>query len=124
MKPKPISVTTTWLKIRAPPGPPNAQVAKRLRGREVVHRPRPRRSVSQLPREYNDRILADFRAFTRETITRVERLGREEIRELRRLGDEQRESRAEIRDLREESRAQREALLRMIDRLGPGNATA
>lgn len=61
----------------------------------------------------------------------MEGLGREEIREMRRFGDEmrrvgeeQRESRAEIRDLREESRAQREALLRMIDRLGPRGSAA
>ncbi len=76
-------------------------------------------------------VLAAYREFTREAIARVQRIGREEIRELRRFGDEmqrfgeeQREARTDIRDLREESRAQRQALLRMIDRLGPGGAAA
>jgi len=43
---------------------------------------------------------------------------------MQRFGEEQRESRGEIRDLREESRALREALPRLVDRLGPGGAPA
>ncbi len=75
-------------------------------------------------REYNGRLLADFRQFTRDMIVRMERLGREEALELRRLGEEQRAFRDEQKDLRAESRAQTQALLRMIDRLGPGGAAA
>jgi len=95
-------------------------------------------TVIERTREHNDKVLAAYREFTREAIARVQRIGREEIRELRRFGDEmqrfgedqrrlgeeQREARTDIRDLREESRAQRQALLRMIDRLGPGGSTA
>ena len=55
--------------------------------------------------EENSRVIADLRTFTRDLITRQERVLDEAIRELR--------------DLRAESRAQREALLRLIDRLPP-----
>ena len=55
--------------------------------------------------EENSRVIAELRTFTRDLITRQERVLDEAIRELR--------------DLRAESRAQREALLRLIDRLAP-----
>jgi len=88
-------------------------------------------AVIATTREHNDKVLAAFRLFTREAIARVQMIGRDEIRELRRFGDEmqrfgeeQREARTESRDLREESHAHRQALLRLIDRLGPGGAAA
>ncbi len=56
---------------------------------------------------------AESREFIREIVGRIERGSREEVRVLQGLTDE-------IRDLIAESRAQREALLRMLDRLGPG----
>ncbi|MEX2194356.1 MAG: hypothetical protein WD844_03645 [Thermoleophilaceae bacterium] len=53
----------------------------------------------------HSRAVADFRVFTRDLVTRQERFMREVV--------------GEMRDLRAESRAQREALLRLIDRLPP-----
>ncbi len=58
---------------------------------------------------------AESREFMREIVARIERGSREEVRVLQGLTDE-------IRDLIAESRAQREGLLRVIDRLGPGPA--
>ncbi|MGI8660699.1 MAG: hypothetical protein ACR2LH_06645 [Thermoleophilaceae bacterium] len=89
-------------------------------------------------RAFNESILADFRQFVRDIVARMERLGRDEATEIRRLAEEQRASREEQRafreeqrafreeqqDLRAESRAQTQALLRMIERLGPGDAAA
>lgn len=53
----------------------------------------------------HSQAVADFRTFTRDLVTRQERFMSQVV--------------AELRDLRAESRAQREALLRLIDRLPP-----
>lgn len=67
---------------------------------------------------------AESREFMRQLTLRAEKANREAIAELRDLRRGSEEHRAETADLRAESRAQTQALLRMIDRLGPGPATA
>jgi hypothetical protein len=77
--------------------------------------------------------------FIREMTLRLERGGREIVRAFESFGGELREEarlhrlelaefreemREELRDLREESRAQRNALLRLIDRLDNGGPAA
>jgi hypothetical protein len=67
---------------------------------------------------------AEFRDFMREQTLRHERAMREVIRrtdEMVRRSDVQIDT---LNDLVEESRAQRAALFAMIDRLGPGPASA
>ena len=70
----------------------------------LAHNSRVIEENSRVIEEYL-RVSADVRAFTRDLVRRQERVLDEAIRELR--------------DLRAESRAQREALLRLIDRLPP-----
>ena len=67
---------------------------------------------------------SEFRDFMREQTLRHERVMREVIRrtdEMVRRSDVQIDT---LNDLVEESRAQRAALFAMIDRLGPGPASA
>ena len=52
----------------------------------------------------------DLRTFIREMVIRMERAAAQQA--------------AELEDLREDSRAQRDALLRLIDRLGPSGSSA
>jgi hypothetical protein len=52
----------------------------------------------------------DLRTFIREMVIRMERAAAKQA--------------AELQDLREDSRAQRDALLRLIDRLGPSGSSA
>jgi hypothetical protein len=77
----------------------------------------------------------DLRQFIREMVLRMERFTNAQVRALdgltagverliREMRQEFLETRAELRDLRAESRAQREALLRILDRLDGGAATA
>ena len=72
----------------------------------------------RLSREQRDRhaeMYADLRQFTRDLMLRMERV----TEDYRRVADEQIKG---MRDLREESTAQRQALLRVLDRLGPGDS--
>lgn len=88
-------------------------------------------------REYTERVDRDWREFAEQMearhakqVAESHEFMREITREVRAIGNDQtRALRAltkTVLDLRDESRAQREALLRMIDRLGPspGGATA
>ncbi len=83
----------------------------------------------------HDESAEPYKEFIREMTLRIERalqafaeqmrLNREESRRhLDRQSEECQEILKELRDLREESRAQRQALLRMIDRLDNGGAAA
>ena len=70
----------------------------------------------------------DLRVFIREERLRAERFTQNMVTATRAFMAEQsaalRDVTDELRDLRQESRAQREAVLRMLDRLGPGPASA
>ncbi len=85
----------------------------------------------RLTREFHRVEVAELRTFSREMILRVDRIGRDQGRELSRLNDELERQGAEGRERaaedREESRAQRNALLKILDRmdrLEPPPATA
>ncbi len=68
----------------------------------------------RLTREFHRVELTEHREWSRQMILRVERIGRDEWRELSRLNDELERQGVEGR---EESRAQRNALLKVLDRL-------
>ena len=72
-------------------------------------------------REFQTRIIEEQREFTRTTLLRVERMGRDQWRELSRMNDVLERNTDELerqgREGREEARAGREALWRVIDRL-------
>ena len=62
---------------------------------------------------------ADLRVFTRDMMSRMERVTQQHAAAMRDMREEMRE---EMRDLREESRAHRQALLRLLARFGPGDS--
>lgn len=69
------------------------------------------REEIRLSREQRDRhaeMFADLRLFTRDMMLRMERIASEHV--------------SALRDLREESAAHRQVLLRVLDRLGPGDS--
>jgi uncharacterized membrane protein YqiK len=68
----------------------------------------------RLTREFHRVELPEHREFMRQMILRVERIGRDQWRELSRLNDELERQGVEGR---EESHAQRNALLKVLDRL-------
>lgn len=80
------------------------------------------RAIAALDR--HEQLLDGQHEFMREMTVRNERVTRELVAEVRRLGEGQDELReavlagvGELRDLRDDSRAQREALLRLVDKL-------
>jgi len=81
------------------------------RGNEVMDRVE---EQMRLTREFHRVELTEHREWSRQMILRVERIGRDEWRELSRLNDELERQGVEGR---EESRAQRNALLKVLDRL-------
>ena len=81
------------------------------RGNELMDRVE---EQMRLTREFHRVELPEHREFMRQMILRVERVGRDQGRELSRLNDELERQGAEGR---EESRAQRNALLKVLDRL-------
>jgi hypothetical protein len=81
------------------------------RGNELMDRVE---EQMRLTREFHRVELTEHREWSRQMILRVERIGRDEWRELSRLNDELERQGVEGR---EESRAQRNALLKVLDRL-------
>jgi len=72
-------------------------------------------------REFETRMIGEQREFMRTTLLRIERVGRDEARQLSRLNDELErhgaERREQVAEALDESRAQRNALLKVLDRL-------
>ena len=94
----------------------NREILKRLdghmeRGNELMDRIE---EQMRLTREFHRVEVTELRAFSKQMILRVDRIGRDQGRELSRLNDELERQGAEGR---EESRAQRNALLKVLDRL-------
>jgi len=78
--------------------------------------------LSREQRERHAEMFGDLRHFTRDMMRRMELVTQEHVRASTAQVQVSQEIVREIRDLREESRAQRQALLRMLDRFGPGEA--
>ncbi|MEK6229555.1 MAG: hypothetical protein AABM31_09580 [Actinomycetota bacterium] len=81
------------------------------RGNELMDRVE---EQMRLTREFHRVELPEHREFLRQMILRVERIGGDQWRELSRLNDELERQGAEGR---EESRVERNALLKILDRL-------
>lgn len=91
------------------------------------------REEVKLSREQRDRhaemfteMLGDLRIFTRDMMTRMERVTQNHGKGIQLVSEELRASgdkhAAAMRDLHEESVAHRQALLKVLDRLGPGES--
>ena len=87
------------------------------RGNELMDGVREEIRLSREEIRLSRELHADLRLFMRETNLRAARFMQTVIAELRALSAGQ-------DDLREESRAQTQALLRVLDRLGPGPSPA
>ncbi|MGI8945473.1 MAG: hypothetical protein ACR2GL_04445 [Thermoleophilaceae bacterium] len=94
--------------------------------REEVRLTREEVHLSREQRERHAGMFADVRVFTRDMMTRMERVTQQHSQEMREVSEALREMTHEygaaMRDLRQESAAHREALLRVLDRLDPGDS--